>query len=500
MDPDRVLEEGCQCKTSGECPHLGIRMSDGDHRICRNAPRHVRRRLLIAKGAIDDDLRSPSYLETINTCGVTPKDKWRTCIYLGPAIRENGAAQTTDCVPCGAKTRLKVFECRHTEVGKTDPDSCKRCTFWARRPDPSTMTIAPLNEKTTKVTGMIPWRIAHFTGWQSLGILSFKIAMELEKLGLDVRLAPIHGDNRFLDVGEWVKAHTDQAAVDAASWCVQSSGPHAPIPTHQQVIKLTCQDSDGLQPRQRIGLNSCIGIMGFSHFNADCWRKLAVGARIGVCPLGVDTAAFRHMDDPPTDPFTFGSAGRLQHGPKRKNIQFVYDVFVSLADQMPDARLKLRITPGDKIRLASHPQVELLQSVTTQQEVAEWYRSLSVYVAAARCESWGMMPHEAMACGRPVIMNPWGGSMDFWTPECGWPLEYVLEPRDDPCDSDTGNWASPTAESLSAAMLHVYNNREELPRKGLAAAARAAEFTWDKSAIAFRDFLVECGMLERSSS
>src|SRR5690606_17892306 len=79
--------------------------------------------------------------------------------------------------------------------------------------------------------------------------------------------------------------------------------------------------------------------------------------------------------------------------------------------------------PDDpKIEVARRPFVDDAGLESTA-SLARWYRSLTCLLVPSKGEGWGMHTHEAMACARPVIYAPWGGSADLigaGSPPCGW--------------------------------------------------------------------------------
>lgn len=137
MDPVEIVEQGCQCAAAGDCPHLGVRMSEQDHRICRNAVPHVRRRLITAKGAMPGaTLYGPrsDHAARMNAAGVALKDKWKTCRFRGEWItEEDGTRKTRKCGTCQGKVDLFVFACEHPLIEQTDAKRCEGCSLWERK-------------------------------------------------------------------------------------------------------------------------------------------------------------------------------------------------------------------------------------------------------------------------------------------------------------------------------------------------------------------------------
>jgi len=76
-------------------------------------------------------------------------------------------------------------------------------------------------------------------------------------------------------------------------------------------------------------------------------------------------------------------------------------------------------------------------------------------------EGFGVTVLEAMACGAPTVVSDRGA------------LPEVV--------GNTGLVTTPTAEGIAAALRRVLGERETAERLGRAAAARAREFTWERS-------------------
>lgn len=150
--------------------------------------------------------------------------------------------------------------------------------------------------------------------------------------------------------------------------------------------------------------------------------------RVSVVPCGVDTTAFRpggdavvRGDDSPAD--TVLIVGRLV---ERKGIE---DAIRALVD-LPDTRLRVAggptrealSTDPEAIRLLQlagalgvADRVELLGAVN-RADMPMLYARADVVVCAPWYEPFGIVPLEAMACGRPVVGTAVGGLLDTIEP------------------------------------------------------------------------------------
>lgn len=348
----------------------------------------------------------------------------------------------------------------------------------------------------TRPSDRIYWRIDNFGQWQSFGHVAFSLAKAMLARGVESVFMPVGRIPAHEAFEPWIVDRCRPADYHAAPWCLQISSPQIPHATRKRTVHMTSWDSDSLRTEQIENLNKSYGVAAPSTFHRDLWAQL-LNVKVVAVPHGVDTALYYPRRVPPLEPFVFGAAGQLVNGPRRKNLAWLAQQFVRIKGRMPGSKLRLKITPWDRKShdIPSDPDIEIIDTILTAEEMAEWYSSLSVFVLPSRGECWGLHAHHAMACGRPVIAGRWGGHLDYWDESCGWALEHTMETADDPGWHDTGRWAVPTATSLHHAMTHAYDHPYYIAEKGAIAAARAAQFTWDAAAEKLHGFLADVGML-----
>ncbi|MDD9348248.1 glycosyltransferase [Mumia sp.] len=192
-------------------------------------------------------------------------------------------------------------------------------------------------------------------------------------------------------------------------------------------------------------------------------------ARVRVVPCGVDTGLFRPRPaESPIRPRIL-SVGRLV---ERKGVA---DVIAALG-RLPEVELHVVGGPSSD-GLDLDPEVERLRSIAAEHQVEdrvvfhggvarermpEVFAAADVVVSTPWYEPFGIVPLEAMACGRPVVGTAVGGLLD--TIEPGVTGELV-PPRD----------PAALAEAL-AGLLADPARREAY---GHAGAARAAAYAWE---------------------
>jgi glycosyltransferase involved in cell wall biosynthesis len=135
------------------------------------------------------------------------------------------------------------------------------------------------------------------------------------------------------------------------------------------------------------------------------------------------------------------------------------------------ARLRepVRLVVGGSLGERRFEEVELTGRVSDD-ELVRLYRGATAYVDASLFEGFGYQALEAMACGAPFV-----GSNATSVPEVVGDAGLLRDPRD--------------AAALADALVRVLEEpglAEELRRRGL---ARAADFTWDRTAEAFEHLL-----------
>ncbi|GAA1587794.1 glycosyltransferase family 1 protein [Kribbella sancticallisti] len=248
------------------------------------------------------------------------------------------------------------------------------------------------------------------------------------------------------------------------------------------VVKRRHQRDQDTSPAERLAIESrlaCTADAVIATATTEVAELLAMGARPGslhVVPCGVDQFPGTATDDR----WWHGQGGRilsLGRLVERKGV----DTVIAAVAQVPGAQLVVAGGPVDAFdddpevrrlraeaeRLDITDRVRLIGAVT-RDEVPGLLRSADVVACTPWYEPFGIVPLEAMACGRPVVASAVGGLLD--TVVDG--VTGVHVPAKDP-------------DRLAAVLRRLLADPVERRRLGEAGAARVAEkYTWPKVAAA----------------
>lgn len=265
----------------------------------------------------------------------------------------------------------------------------------------------------------------------------------------------------------------------------------APTPG-KQVAWLTMWEATRLPPMGVAMLNRARLIIVPSEWQASCFSANGVDSPVAVMPLGINTDLFYFRNEPESikDVCIFGAAGRMAHGGKRKGLEEIVELFMDAFPDERDVRLKLKCFPDCPIRKPFDKRVELMQASLTEEDMASWFEHIHCFVSASRSEGWGLMQHEALAIGRPLISVSFAGVREFFRPEFGYVVPHRLQPGEHGYEK-CGHWAEPDRDAMIAAMRHVYANKREAMFRGATASVKVSEFTYDRMTARLVDILKE---------
>ena len=245
-------------------------------------------------------------------------------------------------------------------------------------------------------------------------------------------------------------------------------------------IALTMWETDTLPLGAVAALNRCRMVIVPSRWGAGCFRANGVKVPVEVVPLGHDPEVCHPAPVLIDGPVVFGTAGALDAGGLRKNVQRMIDLFRRAFTSEQDVRLRVKITPtSPMVETHGDSRIEVVQRSLCPAELTGWYQSLTVFVNGSLGEGFGLHLLEAMACGRPLISTTFGGVSEFFDESVGYIVGHRLIEARNPIYS--GRWADPDDGEMIEQMRFVYRDRQEVARLGKAAAIQAGRFTWQET-------------------
>jgi D-inositol-3-phosphate glycosyltransferase len=218
-----------------------------------------------------------------------------------------------------------------------------------------------------------------------------------------------------------------------SGWATLAATRHLGLPVVHTfhalgAVKRRHQGTNDTSPPQRIATEA--SIMGrASHIVATCsdevFELVRLGAdrnRVSVVPCGVDVDFF--APDGPAEPRTEGLA-RVVVVTRLVERKGIGNVVAAIA-QLPRVEL-LVAGGGDAECLEDDPEAQRLRALAlslgvadrvhllgrvARERIPKLLRSADVVVCAPWYEPFGIVPLEAMACGRPLVASAVGGMID----------------------------------------------------------------------------------------
>jgi glycosyltransferase involved in cell wall biosynthesis len=252
-----------------------------------------------------------------------------------------------------------------------------------------------------------------------------------------------------------------------------------------------------IDPSVVANLNRAAGVIVPCHEVERWFRESGVTAPIAVVPLGYDPEVFIPGAPQSSGRLRFGCAGRTKHGRVRKGLDEVLEAFLEAFPTDAGVELHVKCWPDCTVKTTGDPRIVVNRQSLSIESLANWYRSIDVFVSASRGEGFGLQPLQAMACGIPHIAPVWGGHRAYMTPSTGWAVDFHEEPAEGDIYGGLGNWCIPHRESLVKLMREAADDREGRRAKGREAEIRALDFTWDHAGPILVQALRDFGLIPR---
>ena len=317
-------------------------------------------------------------------------------------------------------------------------------------------------------------------GYSSYSFHWMNVVRGLGRLGYDVNTLPIDCDMRNAgSIPRWA-ADTIVRKLQVEPWEMVIHCPSFGPAEKKDIIYNTMWESTRLPAQSVVNLNNCIGVIVPSEWQQSVFSAQGVDTPIYKVPMGCRTELFKYTPKQEKDFFLFGAAGRTMAGGCRKQIPDVVDAFQLAFDGRDDVRLEIKCYPEDPDIAVEDDRIELKREFWAPEQLAEWYRTIDCFVSASRGEGWGLMQHEAMATGRPVIAVPFGGISEFYDSSVGLPVDYNLVPGENHYEGN-GLYAEADFDHLIHQMQHAAGESSDVEEKALKGALRAREYSWENS-------------------
>ncbi|MDR3402005.1 MAG: hypothetical protein P4L99_05855 [Chthoniobacter sp.] len=315
-----------------------------------------------------------------------------------------------------------------------------------------------------------------FTGY---GLHTCRMLRDLSALGYRPQLLPTSVDETIAPLSEDIKALMVEGDIEMECELVLHPPDFEPS-AERRTVWFTMWETTALAKHHVDQLNRAECVIVPTAWNASCFSACGVTKPIRIVPLGIDTNVFRYAEMQMEGNCVFGTGARLDSGKSRKRLDQVIDAFVKAFPDESQVELQIKCFPDCDISKPADPRITLIQEYRTDRDLAVWFQGLTCFVSAARGEGWGLMQHQALATGRPVIASRFGGVAEFLNSANGYPVDYVLTPAEGRF-TGIGYWATSCTKSMIRHMRSVFRDRVEARERGRAGVSSVRQYSWLKS-------------------
>jgi glycosyltransferase involved in cell wall biosynthesis/ADP-heptose:LPS heptosyltransferase len=347
--------------------------------------------------------------------------------------------------------------------------------------------ILPLHNR---IKGCV-WLRASINSYTGYGLHAIQIISDFLRNGYEGKILPIGFDEAFNPV----PPHIRECIVsnNNGDWELLLHAPNIKTTLGKKTVYFTMWETTGLPQNGAKYLNQSECVIVPCQWNVEQLLAGGVKKPIYQVPLGINTKLFKYSPLRLTGPCIFGTAGRMAVGGIRKGFEKVIPAFLDAFPSESDVYLYVKAFPDCEIPYVNDPRIIVIQKYLTDQEMAKWYRSITCFVSGARGEGWGLMQHQALATGRPLISIEYGGVREFFNKDVGYPVDYTLVSAEN-VYRDCGLWAELSHQSLVERMRQVYQDREEAAALGKRGAKEVSTLSWQSSNLKLLEILTQVGM------
>lgn len=335
--------------------------------------------------------------------------------------------------------------------------------------------------------------IAPFAGY---GMVAEQLVIGFAKLGYEPTMRATSYGESFGSVCDPEVKRRLVDALQPEQWELVVHTPEHPHVPGKKTVHLTMWECTRLSMNGVANLLKCEAIITPSQWGASCFSAQGVDTAQFVVPLGVNPQAYNYDPMDMDGPCIFGSGGRMAHGGARKGVNEVIEAFRRAFPTEQDVRLRVKVFTDCPVNGVNDSRVEIYRDFIPEVELCQWFKSLTAFVSLARAEGWGLMQHQSMACGRPVIACRYAGLAEFMTERNSYCIDYRQRQAKGFYADCGGKWAEWNDDSAIEHMRSIYKNRGLAARKGMEAAEDVKHLTWENTARKTLDVLKLLGIVQ----
>jgi len=239
----------------------------------------------------------------------------------------------------------------------------------------------------------------------------------------------------------------------------------------QHKVNFTMWETDELHHRFVAWLPQYDQVLVPCEHNVEVFSKYH--RNVSYVPLGVDGDEWRPVQVEPNRRFRIHGAGSLW---KRKGLDILVEACRLLRF---DHELHIKLAPHakDNPPLDTMPEVRFHRYWMSQKDQLDFFNQADLWVCPSRGEGFGLIPLQAIACGKPTIITATSGQAQF--------AHHALDvlPHRKVPSGGPGRWDESDPGELAERISYHFHHIEEA--RLTAAAKRDAavtEFSWQKAA------------------
>ena len=232
---------------------------------------------------------------------------------------------------------------------------------------------------------------------------------------------------------------------------------------HKNRVHFTMWESTRINDVFIEQMNNMTAIIVPNQWNKANFERQGCETPIHVVNLFVDTEIFNYQAPVNKDRFVFGTANK----DPRKRLEDVVRCFNKAFPDKKDVQLKIKISPKESYdKVFASNKIEICKESYTRHQLKSWYSNNDCFVSCVSAEGWGLMQHESMACGRPVIAAKYAGLSEFMTEDNSFCVNYKEVPAEGYWKAPGAKWSKYDEEHLIESMRFAYNNPSIVEAKG----------------------------------